>query len=484
MNRMPKGINYLYIIQAAITFSYAIIYSSLSLYLTRKVGINQDIAGEVIGLFIAFNYALHLLAGYIGGRWISNRLLMLISIFFQFIGLFILSLSNVSAIYLGLSMFLMGCGFNAICFNCILVSRFGHGAKDDELRETATFMSYCFMNAGFLGGFLFSGYFEIYSDYNSLFLIGNIFNFVSLLFIAVNWNNMIERDVPLFKLSSGSAKVKMMYAIAVISLCIPLMLIGFKYPVISNGLVVILGLCIFSSILLYAVKQKDKKVKRNILMFVFLSVASIVFWMIYFVGPMSVSLFIKNNTDTVVFGYDIQPQWFNNINAIIIILGSPLLAALFERLNTKGLHFSEASKFSAATLLIACSFFMLVQGINHAMVNGVVSSKWVVFHYIFQSIGELFIGPVGYAMVGRLATPSLRGVFMGAFMLSSGVAASLASYFASLIKQPPVISPLVSNHAYHDTFLKLGLCGVLTAIIVGVAAFFISKRSRGMEKYA
>jgi len=128
---------------------------------------------------------------------------------------------------------------------------------------------------------------------------------------------------------------------------------------------------------------------------------------------------------------------------------------------------------------------MLVLGINHSVESGMTNSGWVVMHYIFQSSGELFIGPIGYAMVGRLSPSGMTGIMMGTFMLSSGIGASLASYFASLISNPVGNSPLLTNSSYHDTFLKLGESGIVMVLILLSVSYYhhvINKKSISSRK--
>ncbi len=88
--------------------------------------------------------------------------------------------------------------------------------------------------------------------------------------------------------------------------------------------------------------------------------------------------------------------------------------------------------------------------------------------YVFQSIGELFIGPIGYAMVGLLATESLQGLMMGSWMLitggSSGVIASYLSNYA--LVSSATDNPLVTNPGYSRMFLMIGLVALATAIIL------------------
>ncbi|MFV9979362.1 MAG: hypothetical protein AB8V06_06780 [Francisella endosymbiont of Hyalomma asiaticum] len=62
---------------------------------------------------------------------------------------------------------------------------------------------------------------------------------------------------------------------------------------------------------------------------------------------------------------------------------------------------------------------------------GYIAAIWFILSYVFQSIGELLIGPTSYAMVDILAKPKLQGLMMRSCMVvtgsTSGVIASLLS---------------------------------------------------------
>ncbi|MCK1850943.1 MFS transporter, partial [Legionella pneumophila] len=63
-------------LNAITTFSFAILFSSLSLYLTKNIGLTQMQSNGIVGFFLASNFILHFVAGYIGDRFLSYRLLL------------------------------------------------------------------------------------------------------------------------------------------------------------------------------------------------------------------------------------------------------------------------------------------------------------------------------------------------------------------------------------------------------------------------
>ncbi len=452
-----SGVNLLHLINGLITFSFAVLFSSLVLYLTHLMGYTKTEANAYIGMFLAFNFALHLVAGYVGGRFISNRILLLVSCIFQAIGTYVLSLSNPHNLMHGLSLFLIGCGINSTSLKCILMQMLEH---DDSKREMAFFINYAVVNAGFLLGFFAGGYYDLSASYQHLFDLCNAFNILAIFFIALGWRFYKEPNE--LRVKGNALQVTVSGAtMAVLTVGL---VIGFQYPFLSNTLVLSLaGLALFY--LFYHIKHsKIISEKSNILAFIILTLSSIVFWALFFVGPMGVTYFLKYNVQPDVIGFDIPPQWYMNLNATFVILGSPLMGVLLKKLNGRGYDLSLSQKFSLALLLIGGSFFALSLGVLTSGELGYTSVIWVVLHFFLQAFGEILIAPVGFSMVGKLAPKRLQGVMMGFWMMVSGVAASLSQFLSNTIDYGVSTEPVTSNPNYLNFFDGLGFYTLIAAI--------------------
>jgi POT family proton-dependent oligopeptide transporter len=142
-----------------------------------KLGLPVTVANSIMGVFIAFNFALHLLGGFWGGRLLSNRSLFSVGMIAQVIGCILLSVNDLTFLYYGLGAFLTGSGLNVTCINCMLTQRF---APTDVRRETAFLWNYAGMNIGFFIGFSLSGVFQLTQNYQRLFLLSSLGNLVAL----------------------------------------------------------------------------------------------------------------------------------------------------------------------------------------------------------------------------------------------------------------------------------------------------------------
>ncbi|HAT8068425.1 peptide MFS transporter [Legionella bononiensis] len=462
-----KGIVYLHWLNAITTFSFAILFSSLSLYLTKNIGLTQMQSNGIVGFFLASNFILHFVAGYIGDRFLSNRLLFAISTLIQTLGLIVLNFSD-SFVYLGLSLFLIGCGLGSTCINCLITQQFT--SNENELREKAFFHNYSAMNIGFLSGYVMSGFIDIHDRYDRLFEVSNLINLITVFFIIKSWR-YFEKN----KVNTREEIKRGRLGLILIIFIIPILLAGFYYSWLANGLILFIGAAALFYITLLGRSLSTQNARKKIYSFVFLTISSIVFWMLYFVGPMGVTQFLKYNVNIYIGSYYIPPQWLMNLNSIFVIIGSPIAITLFDKLRKQQITISISKQFMCSLVFIALSFLILTVGIMTCGTEGLTGMVWIIAHYLLQAIGELLIGPVGYAMIGSLAPEKLQGLMMGIWMMASGIAATLSNYFSNLMTQSESLNPLVSNEHYLSAFTQLGLYAIFGALILWFCSKTIEK---------
>lgn len=471
---MPKGVASLYFIQAFSTFPFAILYSSLPLYITKQLGIANASSNSIVGLFLAFNYIFQFAGGLIGGRFLSNRLMFFITLIIQSMGLICLSLCQSSLLYLGLSFFLVGGGLNTTCYNNMLTQRFH---PNDDRREIAFILSYGAMNIGFCAGYIASGFFDYSNQYQYLFYVSLLTNAIIFLLITKYWPHLNDNNTPLIRVKNQPLLLfKKCMGLSITLLLIPMMYLSFHSAHLSNGVLATLGIIIFVIILVIGLKQKSSSDKHKIMAYLILAVSALLFWMIYLTGPMGVTLFIKNNVNKNLFGFELATQWIKNINPLVIILGAPVMTALINKLKSQGYKLSISIQFACAFISLALSFLFLACGVIFSNNQGYTNLIWVIGHIITQGMAELLIGPIGYAMIGRIAPLHLQGVFMGSWMLVSGIAASLSHYLSNAMVQTESINPLITNSDYLYIFKQLGVWAVLGALFL----YFISGKIRGL----
>ena len=190
--------------------------------------------------------------------------------------------------------------------------------------------------------------------------------------------------------------------------------------------------------------------------YLILTLGSLVFWSLYQMAPNGLQLFAVNNVRLEVWGITVAPQWVQNINTVVIVLGGPLMAALFTRLRARGWRLDIPQQFAASLILMALGFLVLPVGIAGADASGRSPFFWLFASYVLQSIGELLISPIGYAMIGKLAPSKYQGIMMGTWMLVTGLASLFAGDFSGMVPEPTGTTASVTNPDYSKLFSRLG----------------------------
>jgi proton-dependent oligopeptide transporter, POT family len=462
---IKKTTRVLFFTQIFSTLSYSIIFSTLMLYATEKLHIEAGISALLVASFIAFNYGLHFLGGYMGGKYISNRFLFIIGVSFQLLACFIIAQTTYTSLMIGLAIFLTGSGLNVTCMNGMMNQLFDN--PDDPKREKAFLWNYSGMNIGFFLGFTISGYFQLKQNYSAVFIFGGLACIVAITTVLLNWDRLKDRDTYLTETPKEKHKIQLFKAIGIIIIVLAALLILLKHPLISNAIVLATAVLMIIATFFIAATRKSKKERRRMAAFIFFLIAGLMFWAIYQLSPMGMMFFIAHNVNLKLLGFQIAPQWTNNIITIVIVIGGPIMAWLLAKLRTKGYKISQPFLFAIAVSLIGLAYILLPIGIHFATPKGIVGFGWVFCCYILQSIGELCISPIGYAMIGKLIPRKLQGTMMGLWCMMSGLGGVIAGFLSKYaIGNHETTSALVTNRGFFITFGSMGILSLGFGLIM------------------
>src|SRR5256885_1541315 len=462
----------LFFIQIFATLGFAVLYSTLVLYATKHLQLPVKVATTLMGVFGAFNYGLHLFGGYLGGRFLSNRNLFVGGMALQVIGCGCIAVGTLALFYVGLAFFLTGSGLNVTCINMMLTQRF---TPEDPRREGAFLWNYAGMNVGFFVGFTVAGYFQGTESYASLFIFATLGNFVAIILALFNWKTLTDRNTPLLEAKSKQFRLRLLAGIGILFGTVPVVWLMLQRPGMTETL--IKGICaaVALTLIYLTLRHPDRRERRNMTAYLILTIGSLMFWSLYQMAPNGLMLFAVHNVDLMVGPVKIQPQWIQNINTVCIVLGGPIFAALFTRMRSRGWRIDIPQQFAASLLLMALAFFLLPLGIKLAGVAGKSAFIWLFLNYVLQSIGELLLMPVGYAMIGKLAPKHYQGIMMGSWMLVTGLASLFAGDFSGMIPEPTGTTAIATNPGYAKLFAELGLGSLAVAIALVVLIPFLRK---------
>jgi POT family proton-dependent oligopeptide transporter len=477
-SHIPEGAGALFFIQVASTLGYAVLYSTLVLYTTKHLHFSVKLATAVMGVFGAFNYGLHLFGGYLGGRFLSNRNLFVGGMLLQVLGCGLIAMGSAAALYWGLALFLTGSGLNVTCINMMLTQRF---TPEDSRREGAFLWNYAGMNLGFFIGFAVAGHYQLSENYTNLFLFATIGNFAAIVLAAFNWKSLADRDTPLLEATRGAFAWRFGVGLAILVVLVPVVWALLLHPGSTETLIKAICLLVAVVLVYLTLTHRDPLERNNMWAYLILTLGSLVFWALYQMAPSGLQLFAVNNVNLHVRGIEVAPQWIQNINTVVIVIGGPLLAAWFSRLRTRGWPIDIPQQFSASLLLMGFGFLALPIGIHFANDQGIVAFGWLFGSYVLQSIGELLISPIGYAMIGKLAPRRYQGIMMGSWMLVTGLASLFAGDFSGMIPEPAGVTALATDPAYATLFAQLGWGSVAVGVVLGLLIPFLRRLIKDKE---
>ena len=91
-----------------------------------------------------------------------------------------------------------------------------------------------------------------------------------------------------------------------------------EHAKLSNQLIMSIGVLMVFVFIYIAMKRPYAEERRKIWAFIILSLTSLVFWTLYQLAPMGMTLFIERNVDRHYLGFLVAPQWVQNINTVAV----------------------------------------------------------------------------------------------------------------------------------------------------------------------
>jgi proton-dependent oligopeptide transporter, POT family len=211
-----------------------------------------------------------------------------------------------------------------------------------------------------------------------------------------------------------------------------------------------------------ALTQEEKDRTKVILI---MSIFSIIFWVGFEQAGGLFNIYAKEFTDRSLLGFEVPASWFQSLNAMFIILLAPLIASIWVNMGSK--EPTSPVKFAIAMVFLSLGFFVMVWA---TMAQGgdtsvKVSMLFLVFAYLFHTLGELCLSPIGLSMVSKLAPLKFTSLLMGAWFLCTAIANKLAGVVGSFVGEGDA---QVDNAL--TIFMSVGVAGLFTALIVYLSA--------------
>ena len=183
-----------------------------------------------------------------------------------------------------------------------------------------------------------------------------------------------------------------------------------------------------------AVARQDER--RRIVALLVTAGFVVFFWAAYEQAGSSMTLFADRYTDLDLAGFRVPSSWFQSLNPLLILVLAPAFAVLWGALGRRRLEPSTPVKMVLGLVLLGIGFVVLAAGGRRADAGVRVSPLWLCAAYLFDTLGELCLSPVGLSYVSRIAPPRFASLLMGAWFLANAAANKIAGALAAYTPLP------------------------------------------------
>ena len=164
-------------------------------------------------------------------------------------------------------------------------------------------------------------------------------------------------------------------------------------------------------------------------------------------------------------------SWFSILNSVFIIA----LASLFSRWWDSKYNPPAAMKYGIGLLMLSVGFGLLALG-SHGVTHGVkVSMLWLVFAYMFNTMGELCLSPVGLSYVSKLVPARMIAFMFGVWYLAVAIGHKLAAVLGGQIEN------ITREYSLSTFFLIFTIVPAVAGVLIILINPFVKKLMHGVR---
>ena len=417
----PRGLTYLFTTEMAERFSYYGMRAILVLYLTNVLLLHPTVDGVVgyhamksffetvfngghplavqpmssiiYGNYTAFVYLTPFFGGMIADRWLGQRYSVIVGGVIMAIGEF--ALMSPPLLFVGLALLIIGNGF----FKPNISTQVGNLYQPGDARIDRAY---------------------------SIFYVGiNVGAFFSPLICG-----SLAED-PAF---------------------------GYKWGFFAAGIGMVIGLLIYMIALRTLPKDRIARLQNKteekkpltgqdwkaVIALILLCFPTTLFWAVYEQQGNTISLWAEQFTNRHlipgVVNWEIPVTWFQSFNPFMIFAFTPLVVMFWTRQAKRAKEPSTVTKMALGNLFLALSYVIMAVAAYVTGPTGQASWLWLLFFFAVITLGELYVSPIGLALVARVAPPQILSAMMGLWFITSFTGNQLQGYVGSYFSRMDKVS--------------------------------------------
>jgi POT family proton-dependent oligopeptide transporter len=153
---------------------------------------------------------------------------------------------------------------------------------------------------------------------------------------------------------------------------------------------------------------------------------------------------------------EITVSWFSILNSFFIIA----FASFFSKWWESKYNPSAAVKYGLGLIIMAIGFGLLAWG-SYGIEDGVkVSMIWLILAYMFHTLGELCLSPVGLSYVSKLVPARMIAFMFGMWYLAIAIGNKLAAVLGGQIEN------ITAKYSLSTFFLIFTIVPIVAGLLV------------------
>ena len=436
-NKHPRGIYTLFFTEMWERMSYYGMRALLVLFMVDQMrgglGLKDEQAAAIYGLYTALVYLVALPGGWIGDRLIGAKSAVWWGGVIIAAGHLVLGIDRTSTFYLGLILIALGSGLLKPNMSVLVGQLYPEGGARRDAGFTLFYMG---INVGaFIGQIVCSNLGEHvgwrwgFSAAAAGMILGLVQFQLTRKHLATvgNWQphpgQNLRRDWLL--LIGGIVAIVLAVALCMGGV-IPFDPIGVAK--LTSWAIVGIAVLFFAWAFLFG--KLSPAETRHMIVIVIMIASAVLFFAGFEQAGSSFSLFAERFTIREFGGWKLAAGMFQSLNPLMVIALSPVIAGLWLALAKRNAEPLLATKLSWAMLLLAAGFVVAAIAATRALATGPVWPTWLFSIYLLHTLGELFLSPVGLSAITKLSPPRLTGQMMGVWFLGTSLGNLLAGLLA------------------------------------------------------
>lgn len=464
--KQPQALSFLFLTEMWERYGFYTVQGLLILYMTKFFGFSDDKGYAILGAFTALAYIAPILGGFIADHILGFRYTILLGNIFLAVGYGLLAYPGQTFFYIALALIVVGAGLFKPNISSLLGTLY---ESDDTRREGGFTIFYMGINLGIILATSTSGFVVAKWGWHSSFALASLGLVIGFIVFLVGMRRLGKHGLPPAQKEINKSPTLKFFAnrwgLAIILLLIFLASWALiDHNKIANVLLwTVCGL--LAIVLLYIASRYPKLERQKFIALLLLIASSIIFWGVFFQMFFSLNLFIDRDVQRQIFGMQIPTVMFIGLESVFIFLLGPIFVYLWRKLAEKNHNPSTALKFALGNIFVGISFLWLIVGIHSN--SGLVNPIWIVLAYLFVTIGELLLSPIGLSTVTVLSPRNLVGMMMGVWFIALGLGGKLAGVIAQQASIPQGITdPKIEMSFYSYAFTHYAFYAIVTGIIL------------------